>query len=480
MGPPPYSHGQLYHNRDSQDFSSGSRPVAPPHVYLVTTRGRFPFPRSAQRPIFFMAEYGPQLCMATPQQCPVPAGPHDGMDAPPPPQISAYPAPLPNPIPTNKESADTKEVEEEMSLPPSSTSNGVAQEEAKLTWKEKEDQLEAENIQPDSPQPTTPDKENQSKEEQRKPNAWKTSTNKPVWSSQLKKQEERDSEQTKDLLKKFRSILNKLTPEKFEKLMAQVQMLTIDTEQRLKDVIDLTFEKAISEPAFSEIYAKMCSFLNGLKVQSKENPECQADFRKLLLNRCQKEFEKDKDINEEKKQGLREERSVGNIKFVGELFKLQMIREVVMHDCITKLLKNHDDQSLEVLCKLLSTIGKDLDVKKEKHRVDQCFQQMEKIVKDRKTSSRIRFMMQDVLDLRTNNWVPRRVIQGPKTIDQIREQAKMEEQMEGPHHLRPRPAQKPQIKRARNNFFFDESRGFNLSEWCQIADSHSRKYSVGL
>uniref|UniRef100_A0A8C5GRZ4 MIF4G domain-containing protein n=1 Tax=Gouania willdenowi TaxID=441366 RepID=A0A8C5GRZ4_GOUWI len=266
-------------------------------------------------------------------------------------------------------------------------------------------------------------------------NAWKPSTNKPVWSSQLKKQEERDSEQTKDLLKKFRSILNKLTPEKFEKLMTQVKMLTIDTEERLKDVIDLTFEKAISEPAFSEIYAKMCSFLNGLKVQSKENPECQADFRKLLLNRCQKEFEKDKDINEEEKQ-----RSVGNIKFVGELFKLQMIREVVMHDCIMKLLKNHDDQSLEVLCKLLSTIGKDLDVKKEKHRVDQCFQQMEKIVKERKTSSRIRFMMQDVLDLRTNNWVPRRVIQGPKTIDQIREQAKMEEQMEGPHHLRPRPS----------------------------------------
>uniref|UniRef100_A0A8C5G9D2 MIF4G domain-containing protein n=1 Tax=Gouania willdenowi TaxID=441366 RepID=A0A8C5G9D2_GOUWI len=373
MGPPPYSHGQLYHNRDSQDFSSGSRPVAPPHVYLVTPRGRFPFPRSAQRPIFFMAEYGPQLCMATPQQCPVPAGPHDG----------------------SREPLQRME--------PKRIINMSVNDHVQLNKAEK---------------------------------AWKPSTNKSVCSSQPKKQEERDSEQTKDLLKKFRSILNKLTPQKFEKLMTQVQMLTIDTEERLKDVIDLTFEKAISEPAFSEIYAKMCSFLNGLKVQSKENPECQADFRKLLLNRCQKEFEKDKDINEEEKQ-----RSVGNIKFVGELFKLQMIREVVMHDCIMKLLENHDDQSLEVLCKLLSTIGKDLDVKKQKHRVDQCFQQMEKIIKERKTSSRIRFMMQDVLDLRTNNWVPRRVIQGPKTIDQIREQAKMEEQMEGPHHLRPRPAQ---------------------------------------
>lgn len=33
-------------------------------------------------------------------------------------------------------------------------------------------------------------------------------------------------------------------------------------------------------------------------------------------------------------------------------------------------------------------------------RMDQYFNQMEKIVKERKTSSRIRFMLQDVIDLR--------------------------------------------------------------------------------
>ena len=33
-------------------------------------------------------------------------------------------------------------------------------------------------------------------------------------------------------------------------------------------------------------------------------------------------------------------------------------------------------------------------------RMDQYFRQMEKIVKERKTSSRIRFMLQDIIDLR--------------------------------------------------------------------------------
>lgn len=81
-------------------------------------------------------------------------------------------------------------------------------------------------------------------------------------------------------------------------------------------------------------------------------------------------------LQEEEKQRLKEEledakdkarrRSLGNIKFIGELFKLKMLTETIMHDCIVKLLKNHDEESLECLCRLLSTIGKDLDFEKAK------------------------------------------------------------------------------------------------------------------
>ncbi|KAB5535956.1 hypothetical protein PHYPO_G00123820 [Pangasianodon hypophthalmus] len=241
----------------------------------------------------------------------------------------------------------------------------------------------------------------------------------------------------------------------FQQLMKQVTELTIDTEERLKGVIDLIFEKAISEPNFSVAYANMCRCLMGLKVPTSDKPGATVNFRKLLLNRCQKEFEKDKDddeifeqkqkeldaaTEEEVRQRLKEEleeakdqarrRSLGNIKFIGELFKLKMLTEPIMHDCIVKLLKNHDEESLECLCRLLSTIGKDLDFEKAKPRMDQYFHQMEKIIKERKTSSRIRFMLQDVLDLRRNNWVPRRGDQGPKTIDQIHKEAELEEHRE--------------------------------------------------
>lgn len=43
--------------------------------------------------------------------------------------------------------------------------------------------------------------------------------------------------------------------------MEQVTDLTIDTEERLKGVIDLVFEKAIDEPNFSVAYGNMCRCL---------------------------------------------------------------------------------------------------------------------------------------------------------------------------------------------------------------------------
>uniref|UniRef100_A0A673GDV8 Eukaryotic translation initiation factor 4 gamma 3-like n=1 Tax=Sinocyclocheilus rhinocerous TaxID=307959 RepID=A0A673GDV8_9TELE len=279
-----------------------------------------------------------------------------------------------------------------------------------------------------------------------------------AWKPGMKKENVTDDPEalkTQELFRKVRSILNKLTPQMFHQLMKQVTDLTINTEERLKGVIDLVFEKAIDEPSFSVAYANMCRCLATLKVPTADKPNTTVNFRKLLLNRCQKEFERDKvdDVVFERKQKeldsatspterekMQEEleeakdktrrRSTGNIKFIGELFKLKMLTEPIMHDCVVKLLKNHDGESLECLCRLLTTIGKDLDFEKAKPRMDQYFNQMEKIVKERKTSSRIRFMLQDVIDLRLHNWVSRRADQGPKTIEQIHKEPQIDEKIQ--------------------------------------------------
>lgn len=99
----------------------------------------------------------------------------------------------------------------------------------------------------------------------------------------------------------------------------------------------------------------------GIKLQSlRAFPPLPPPPQTTERERLQEELEEAKD--------KARRRSIGNIRFIGELFKLKMLTEAIMHDCVVKLLKNHDEESLECLCRLLTTIGKDLDFEKAKVR----------------------------------------------------------------------------------------------------------------
>jgi translation initiation factor 4G len=116
-------------------------------------------------------------------------------------------------------------------------------------------------------------------------NAWK-----PARLKQLNLTEE--EEKTEVLYKKVRSVLNKLTPQKFSTLLAQVRDLEINTPVRLQGVINLVFEKAVDEPSFSVEYALMCKELAMMEVAGTDSQDSSVSFKKLIITRCQKEFEK--------------------------------------------------------------------------------------------------------------------------------------------------------------------------------------------
>ena len=114
-------------------------------------------------------------------------------------------------------------------------------------------------------------------------------------------------------------------------------------------------------------------------------------------------------------------------RFIGELYKLKVLTEKIMHDCLMKLLRSNDEEDMECLCRLLTTIGKDIDHDKAKTEVDQYFQQIHNLIKAHCTSARVRFMLQDVVELRRSKWVPRRDDNAPKTIDQIHQEAQAQQ-----------------------------------------------------
>lgn len=190
-------------------------------------------------------------------------------------------------------------------------------------------------------------------------------------------------------------------------------------------------------------------------------------FKRILLNACQEEFEKDNIYEEleenykkakaedkitpemetdyQEKRMIMKSRMLGNIRFIGELYRKGMLQERIMHECIMKLMGVHvkdgvltathpsdspDEENLESLCKLLSTMGKDLEKKgSAQGAMGSYFQYLEKVLlKDKRLCSRINFMIKDVIDLRNNRWEPRRKELKTKTLTEIRKEAEREQQ----------------------------------------------------
>uniref|UniRef100_A0A674A0S2 Eukaryotic translation initiation factor 4 gamma 2 n=1 Tax=Salmo trutta TaxID=8032 RepID=A0A674A0S2_SALTR len=225
------------------------------------------------------------------------------------------------------------------------------------------------------------------------------------------------------IFRKVRGILNKLTPEKFDKLCLELLNVGVDTKLVLKAIILLIVDKALEEPKYSSLYAQLCLRLaedapnfDGPSPEIQTSQKQSTTFRRLLISKLQDEFENrsrnveiyDKHDNpltseEEEQRAIAKIKMLGNIKFISELGKLDLIHESILHNlkCIT------------TLAKYAASL------------MDQYFGRMLSLMNNKELPARIRFLLQDTVELRDNNWVPRKAFidNGPKTINQIRQEA---------------------------------------------------------
>lgn len=67
------------------------------------------------------------------------------------------------------------------------------------------------------------------------------------------------------------------------------------------------------------------------------------------------------------------------------------------------------EENVEAICQFFSTIGKQLDENPKARRInDSYFNRLKELTTNLQLAPRLRFMVRDVLELRSNNWVPRR------------------------------------------------------------------------
>lgn len=287
-------------------------------------------------------------------------------------------------------------------------------------------------------------------------------------------------------VKQVRSLLNKLTLEKFEKIFKQIIDINISSYEVLTGVVKEVFEKALFEPKFSGMYAELCGRLDVAtrdmlqKASIMDSSGKPIFFKNILLNNCKEEFTRfaieSEDANEamesneggtdgakqgsvtamgddgkpltpeqqkEKVEKDREEaellaskakrRMLANMRFISELYLKGLLRESIIHrNCIQKLLaigiEKKEEDVLEALCKLLSKTGAKLSENTDAiHHMDRYFQPLEMMAQDHTLPARVRFMLQDLIDQRANNWKLRREEVGAKTIAEIHKDIEKEE-----------------------------------------------------
>ena len=155
-------------------------------------------------------------------------------------------------------------------------------------------------------------------------------------------------------------------------------------------------------------------------------------FRRLLLAKCEYEFENrillgqstptttttthpiEDNMDSQQARTQARKKAIGNIKLIGELGKLDLVSEAILHKCLKTLLKRGTNENLsercedlECLTKIMQTVGKKLDQGQGKNLMDQYLERIKKIQTQKDLPIRIKFILQDIVDLRKNNWIPR-------------------------------------------------------------------------
>lgn len=267
-----------------------------------------------------------------------------------------------------------------------------------------------------------------------------------------------------EILRKAMLILNKLSLTKFDKLSNAFIDCGIGRDiDCLTGAVEMIVTKAQEEQHFASMYASLCLKLASTPMEGiDEGSKKGKKFKKILLERCQTEFEKDaatkiaeategitdKDLIEYHST-LIKKHYLGHMRFIGELYKCDLLSIKIILFCLPSLLKGDsehsdevDEEKVECFSKLMTVIGSSLEQQSEamasvgkKDAADNlrsCWKTVEIMAGRRKeegpkVSNRIKFMLQDLLEMKSKGWVTRRKEETAKTIAEIHKDIAKEE-----------------------------------------------------
>jgi len=214
--------------------------------------------------------------------------------------------------------------------------------------------------------------------------------------------------QTEDdkLYAQFRSILNKLSGSNFNELAQELTAVEISRQEHLAKLAEFIFDKAIIEPKFSVMYAKLAKEIAGYCI--KENDKM-VYFRELLINKCQSMFNEciSFDPAIQGKKIITKEMAVGCMTFIGELYNHELLTAKIINSCFLLLLMRAEQNKSFVIDSIntLMKVSGSVFNSKSRQEVIVIFEKVNALIKSNKLPNKEKFALMDLIDLKNkNNW----------------------------------------------------------------------------
>eukprot|EP00930_Biecheleria_cincta_P048978 TRINITY_DN34217_c0_g1_i1.p1 TRINITY_DN34217_c0_g1~~TRINITY_DN34217_c0_g1_i1.p1 ORF type:complete len:525 (+),score=125.00 TRINITY_DN34217_c0_g1_i1:185-1759(+) len=279
------------------------------------------------------------------------------------------------------------------------------------------------------------------------------------WAAQQRRKSTCSFDETpsdEQVARSIKSILNKLTIEKFDVLSKQLIGCGLRTADHAELLIHELFEKATTQHHFIDMYADLCVLLHkhftdhpfaADALESASKCSKAISFKRLLLDECQSSFERrvllSKEVDcEDEGAALRyKTHMLGNIKLVGALLSRSMLAGKVGIAILEELLGSPTPESLECVAVLLTSAGSAIDKPEWNYyaALNHFFGRIEQVINNKQCKARERFLLRDLLELRANGWVDKRPkkLERATRLKEVAEQANEERPFLTLHSLRP-------------------------------------------
>lgn len=234
--------------------------------------------------------------------------------------------------------------------------------------------------------------------------------------------------------RRVKSILNKLTPEKFEVLCSKLIECGLCAESHGYMLATVVIGEAVRQHSFSSMYADLCLRL------IEHFGELGYILRDSLVEQCWQLFapewwkegatEEGADVEDDG--SARKKRLLGSVRFLGELFVRQLLEPYGIITCTNDFLRQPiESDNIELVVAFLTVVGPVFDSPcwPQYPLFRATFWQIRGLTFDQNVAARVRFLLRDLLELRDAGWVDTKLstkVEKPKRLEDVRWEAAAE------------------------------------------------------